>query len=58
MNGGMSAIGTKQTWASALYTSAIGLKADMGFCEKALSRSLLWVERTWLIAVRMSPFDG
>jgi hypothetical protein len=29
MNGGMSAIGTKQTWAGALLMSAFGGKADM-----------------------------
>ena len=32
MNGAMSAIGTKQTWAGALHMSAIGGKADMMFC--------------------------
>ena len=32
MNGGMSAIGTKRTWACALQMSAIGGKADMPFC--------------------------
>ena len=30
MNGGMSAFGTKRTWACALQMSAIGGKADIG----------------------------
>jgi hypothetical protein len=32
MNGRMSAIGTKRTWASALQMSAFGGKADMPVC--------------------------
>jgi hypothetical protein len=32
MNGGMSAIGTKRTWACALQMSSIGGKADMTVC--------------------------
>ena len=32
MNGEMSAIGTKRTWACALHMSAIGGKADIGPC--------------------------
>jgi hypothetical protein len=37
--------------------SAFGGKADMALCENPLSRSLLWVKRTWPIAVHMSAFD-
>jgi len=33
MNGGMSAIGTKRTPASAPHMSACGGKADMTFCD-------------------------
>jgi hypothetical protein len=32
VNGEMSAIGPKQTWASAPHMSAFGGKADMPFC--------------------------
>ena len=32
LNCGMSAIGTKQIWASAPHISAFGCKADMPFC--------------------------
>ena len=32
MNGGMSAIGPKQTWLVALHMSAFGGKADMACC--------------------------
>ena len=32
MNGGMSAIGTKRTWAIALHMSAFGGKADIAIC--------------------------
>jgi len=32
----MSAIGTKQTWATALHMSAFGGKADIGHHKKAL----------------------
>jgi hypothetical protein len=37
--------------------SAFGGKADMAFCEISLSRSLLGVKRTWLVAAHMSAFD-
>ena len=40
MNVKMSAIGTKQTCASAPHTSAFGGKADMTLCGNPLSRSL------------------
>jgi hypothetical protein len=37
--------------------SAFGCKADMAVCWKSLSRSLLGVKRTWLVALHMSAFD-
>jgi hypothetical protein len=37
--------------------SAFGAKADMAFCGISLSRSLLGVKRTWLVAAQMSAFD-
>ena len=37
--------------------SAIWGKADMGFCGISLSRSLLGVKRTWLVAPQMSAYD-
>ena len=37
--------------------SAFGGKADMTFCESPLSRSLLGVKRTSLIATHMSASD-
>src|SRR5262249_46876686 len=37
--------------------SAFGGKADMTGCGCLLSRSLLGVKRTWLIAAHMSAFD-
>src|SRR5215831_17524855 len=37
--------------------SAFGGKADMTLCGCLLSRSLLGVKRTWLIAAHMSAFD-
>src|SRR5215475_15787093 len=37
--------------------SAIGGKADMAFCGISLSRSLLGVKRTWLVAAHVSAFD-
>ena len=37
--------------------SAFGSKADMNFFGNPLSRSLLGVKRTLLIAVRTSAFD-
>ena len=46
----MSAIGPKQTSASAAHMSAFGVKADMAFCGNPLSRSLLVAKRTWLVA--------
>ena len=52
-----SAIGPKQTSASAPHMSAFGGKADMAYCGKSLSQSLLGVKRTWPIAVQMSAFD-
>src|SRR5262245_50729163 len=52
-----SAIGPKQTWASALHMSAFGGKADMSFAGSPLSRSLLGVKRTWPTALHMSAFD-
>ena len=52
----MSAFGPKRT-SSAPHMSAFGGKADMTFCENPLSRSLLGVKRTWLIAAHMSAFD-
>src|SRR5262249_19190112 len=53
----MSAIGPKQTSASALHMSAFGVKADMTFARSLLSRSLLGVKRTWASAPHMSAFD-
>jgi hypothetical protein len=53
----MSAIGAKQTWASAPHMSAFGGKADMILCRNPLSRSLLAVKRTSLVALHMSVFD-
>jgi len=35
----------------------LGGKADMTVCGKSLSRSLLGVKRTWLVAAHMSAFD-
>jgi hypothetical protein len=37
--------------------SAFGGKADMTFCESPLSRSLLGLKRTSLIAAHMSGSD-
>src|SRR5262249_24948782 len=37
--------------------SAFGGKADMALCGNSLSRSLLGVKRTWLVAAHMSAFD-
>src|SRR5215475_793619 len=37
--------------------SAFGGKADIAFCGISLSRSLLGVKRTWLVAAHMSAFD-
>src|SRR5262249_25661757 len=37
---------------------AIGGKADMALCGNSLSRSLLGVKRTWLVAAHMSAFDA
>jgi hypothetical protein len=37
--------------------SALGGKADMTLCGNPLSRSLLGVKRTWLVAAHMSAFD-
>src|SRR5215831_15356127 len=53
----MSAIGPKQTCASALHMSAIGGKADMTFARCLLSRSLLGVKRTCRFALHMSAYD-
>src|SRR5262249_45846138 len=38
--------------------SAFGGKADMALCGNSLSRSLLGVKRTWLVAAHMSAFDA
>jgi len=57
MSGGMSAIGPKRTYASALQMSAFGGKADMTVRGSPLSRSLLGVKRTWLFALHMSAND-
>src|SRR6476660_5398577 len=51
----MSAIGPKQT--CAVHMSAFGGKAHMNFFKNPLSRSLLGVKRTWVIALHMSAFD-
>ena len=53
----MSAYGPKRTPLVAPHMSAIGCKADMGFCGITLSRSLLGVKRTSGIALHMSTFD-
>jgi hypothetical protein len=53
----MSAIGPKQTRATALHMSAIGGKADMTVAACLLLRSLSGVKRTWLVAMHMSAFD-
>src|SRR5262249_51398748 len=53
----MSAFGPKQTSASALHMSAFGGKADMTFRGNPLSRSLLGVKRTSLLAPQMSAVD-
>jgi hypothetical protein len=37
--------------------SAFGGKADMTLCGISLSRLLLGVKRTWLVAAHMSAFD-
>jgi hypothetical protein len=50
----MSAIGPKQTSASALHMSAFGGKADMTVCGKSLSRSLLGVKRTICLLLTQS----
>jgi hypothetical protein len=39
------------------FMSAFGGKADMALCGNSLSRSLLGVKRTCLIALHMSAFD-
>jgi hypothetical protein len=39
------------------HMSASGGKADRPFAGNALSRSLLGVKRTWLVAAHMSAFD-
>src|SRR5262245_46681328 len=53
----MSAIGPKQTSATALHMSAFGGKADMTGYGSPLSRSLLGVKRTCLCALHMSAYD-
>jgi hypothetical protein len=53
----MSAIGPKQTSASAPHMSAFGGKADMALCGNSLLRSLLGAKRTSLFAAHMSAFD-
>jgi hypothetical protein len=53
----MSAIGPKQTWASAPHMSAFGVKADMTVRGKSAFAVAIRVKRTWPIAVRMSAFD-
>src|SRR5262249_3505882 len=53
----MSAIGPKQTCASALHMSAFGGKADMALCGSPLLRSLSGVKRTCCVALHMSAFD-
>jgi hypothetical protein len=53
----MSAIGPKLTSAIAPHMSASGGKADMIVCRCLLIRSLLGVERTWLVAAHMSAPD-
>ena len=57
MNCGMSAFGPKRTSLAAPHMSAFGGKADMTVCGKSLSRSLLGVKRTWLVAAHMSASD-
>src|SRR5262249_18985156 len=37
--------------------SPFGGKADMALCGNSLSRLLLGVKRTWLVAAHMSAFD-
>jgi hypothetical protein len=44
-------------WSIDTGMSALGGKADMAFCGISLSRSLLGVKRTWLVAAHMSAFD-
>src|SRR5262245_11117523 len=53
----MSAVGPKQTSASAPHMSAIGGKADMTVCGSLLLRSLLTVRRTSAVALHMSASD-
>src|SRR5262245_23561895 len=57
ISGAMSAVGPKQTLASAPHMSAFGGKADMTVCRCLLSRSLLGVKRTWAFAPHLSAFD-
>jgi hypothetical protein len=49
-----SAIGPKQTWASAPHISAFGGKADMTLCGNPLLRSLSGVKRTFQLCRSMS----
>src|SRR5262245_66530729 len=53
----MSAFGPQQTCSFAPHMSAFRGKADMTGCGCLLSRSLLGVKRTWLIAAHMSASD-
>jgi hypothetical protein len=56
MNGRMSAIGPKRTYACALQESAFGGEADMTFRGNPLLRSLFGVKRTCLFE-QMSAVD-
>jgi hypothetical protein len=53
----MSAIGLRAEMTKYAINVAFGGKADMTFCGISLSRSLLGVTRTWLVAAHMSAFD-
>ena len=53
----MSAIGPKRTFGFASHMSAFGGEADMTGCRSPLSRSLLGVKRTCLVALHESAFD-
>jgi len=57
MSGGMSAIGPKRTWTTALHMPAFRGKADMTVCGCLLSRSLSGVKRTSRFALHMSAYD-
>ena len=53
----MSAIGPKQTWASALHMSAFGGKADMTICDMSAFAVAIGGKADIACCAHMSAFD-